>query len=57
MSSTWARAASSVRPAPSMLRSMILPTRTPLTPSKPRLGSERSTAAPWGSRMPCLGVT
>src|ERR1039458_7511944 len=34
---------------------MRRPTWTPDTPANPSAGSARSTAAPWGSRMPALG--
>src|ERR1700759_3072713 len=36
---------------------MSRPTWTLRTPVKPSAGSARSTAWPWGSRMPALGLT
>src|SRR3954449_1592438 len=40
-----------------MSSSMRRPTWTFATPSKPSAGSARSTATPWGSRMPAFGRT
>src|ERR1700759_540171 len=37
--------------------SISRPTWTLRTPVKPSAGSARSTACPWGSRMPALGLT
>src|SRR5689334_13809335 len=54
-SSTSARAADS--DAASILKQMHLPTRTPLTPSKPRVGSDRSIVAPCGSATPSRSCT
>src|SRR4051794_15637396 len=40
-----------------MSSSMRRPTWTLATPSKPSAGSARSTATPWGSRIPAFGRT
>src|SRR5580704_1913580 len=45
------------RPGSSTSSSISRPTWTLRTPVKPSAGSARSTAWPWGSRMPALGLT